>query len=95
MTTTTTRTVDPLFAAQVSELLIRRIAWSEAAAEIHPDNAKKAKEVAAAFSLVYRTLRSIALDASIDPDALELPLPRELNALFQQSTDRALSTQEI
>lgn len=89
-----TRTVDPHLAAQVAELLIRRIAWSEAAAEVHPDNAKKAKEVATAFSLVYRTLRNIALAHNLDPDAMELPMPRELNALFQQSTDRALSLTE-
>lgn len=86
--------IDPQLAAQISELLIRRIEWGQAGLDAHPDNTTKAKEVATAFSLVYRTLRNIALAHNLDPDAMELPMPRELNALFQQSTDRALSLTE-
>lgn len=91
----TTSTINPQLAAEISELLIRRIEWGQAALEAHPDNSAKVREVAQAFSTVYRTLRNIALEAGIDPDAMELPHPKDLTALFQQATDRAPSTQEI
>lgn len=86
---------NPNLAAEISELLIRRVEWGQAGLEAHPNNTTKAAEVASAFSLVYRTLRNIALEANLDPDAMELPMPKDLTALFQQATDRAISTQEI
>lgn len=87
--------INPQLAAELSELLIRRVEWGQAGLEAHPNDTTKAAEVASAFALVYRTLRNIALEANLDPDAMELPLPKDLTQLFQAATDRALSTQEI